>query len=109
MKYCVQITSAARQDLLDIAKAISEDCGLPQTAKQYIFELKEVIDGLSLMPQRCRIFEVNQDVGQTIRISRYKKYSIFFYINEKDYLVVVFAILYSGMDLPAALEQREKS
>lgn len=107
MKYCVQITSVARQDLIDIAQIISEECGLPQAAKSYILELKEVIDGLSLMPQRCRIYDVKQNNGQTIRISRFKKYSIFFYINEKDYLVIVFAILYSGMDLPAALEQRE--
>lgn len=109
MNYCVQITSAARQDLRLIAKAISEDCGMPQTAKQYIYELKEVIDGLSLMPQRCRIYDVSQDAGLTIRISSYKKYSIFFFVKEEDRVVIVFAILYSGMDLPAALENREKS
>lgn len=109
MNYRVQITSAARQDLRLIAKAISEDCGLPQTAKRYIYELKEVIDGLSLMPQRCRVYDVSRDAGKTIRISSYKKYSIFFFLKEEDCLVIVFAILYSGMNLPAALEKREKS
>lgn len=108
MNYRVQITSAARQDLRLIAKAISEGCGLPQTAKRYIYELKEVIDGLSLMPQRCRVYDVSQDAGETIRISSYKKYSIFFFLKE-DRLIVVFAILYSGMNLPVALEKRAKS
>ena len=42
----------------------------------------------------------------TVRISGYKKYSIFYNINERESRVVVFAVLYGAMDLPSALKKR---
>lgn len=54
MKYVVEFTAGARQDLLKIYRYIKNE-GLPETAKQFSMQIAQVCESLSENPERGSI------------------------------------------------------
>ena len=91
MKYDIIITNNAEDNLIDIAYYIAQDN--PKRAESFINEIKSFFEkNLELMP--LAFAKVRRD----IRMLPYKRYSIFYTINEKEKIVSILHIFAGGRD-----------
>jgi len=88
MEYSIVIEPEAKEDLKSIFNYI-KDNGSINVARDFLSQLKNKINGLSFMPQRCRksLYHIDENTKDLI----YKGYTISYYIlNHTVHIVAVF-------------------
>ncbi len=104
MKFTVEFTRDARQDLLEIYDKIKID-GRPQIAKKPVQDLTEMCLSLEQNPERGSVpRELSSFCGILCRQLIFKKFRIFYYIIGK--VVIVARVIYGRRDMETALQKR---
>ncbi|MBE7066728.1 MAG: type II toxin-antitoxin system RelE/ParE family toxin [Ruminococcaceae bacterium] len=108
-KYKVIVLPEAQQDMREIILYIAYELAAPQAAINLQIALNEAINSLSMMPDRIKIVDEHpwREVG--VRRICIKNYYIYFLISEKENLVQIMAVIYSGCDQKNILNYMSKT
>jgi len=98
LKYRVDISEPAEEDLRDILRYISSQLDAPITAMNMLEKIEDALAKLSEMPDRCPIVRDERLADMGYHRLEIKNYTAFFTINEKDKVVDVERILFSRRD-----------
>jgi plasmid stabilization system protein ParE len=89
LKYRVDISEPAEDDLRDIVRYISSQLDAPLTAMNMLEAIEDALSKLSDMPYRCPIVRDERLAAMGYRRLEIKNYTVFYSINEKDKVIDV--------------------
>lgn len=98
VKYRVDVSEPAENDLRDIVRYISAQLSAPMTALKMMDTIEEAITGLAVIPQKCLLVTDERLAMMGYRKWLVKNYIVFFTIDEKSKVVDVERILYTRRD-----------
>lgn len=96
-RYRVKISERASRKLRDIHDYIAHEMQMPPYAQAQVERLEDAIMKLDILPERCKVMDAQPWHDRAIRRLLADNYSIFYFINEDE--VIVIDILYSRSDL----------
>ena len=99
MKYNINITREAFNDLDDIFIYISTVLQSPDTAKQIVDEINVGLMSLSKFPERYPTVEAEPWKSKNIRKMPIKNYMIFYYVEKSEALVEIIRIFYARRNI----------
>ncbi len=102
-RYDVEITSCALADMEAIYAYIASDLQAPDSAMKQYDRIADGITSLSTFPERCRLFESEQERAKGMRQLLVDRYSVVYVVRETS--VVVLRVLYSASDLITRLRE----
>ena len=105
MEYHVKITTQAQEHLKEIRDYISHELLAPEAAKNMLMLLGSEMASLSHMPKRVKLVDEEPWRSEGVRVKAVKNYLIYFWINEPEMIVQVFAIIYARRDQINILSQ----
>lgn len=94
MKYNINITKNAEQDLREIYKYIAETLLSPQMAINQLHRIEKAIFSLDNMPTRHKVYD--DEISFDIRLLPVNNYCIFYIVNEENYVCDIVRVLYGG-------------
>jgi toxin ParE1/3/4 len=104
MKFDVEFTTGARQDLLKIYRYIKAD-GRPETAKRLLETLTEACDSLSINPERGHVPSELEGLSEMLcRQIVIKNYRIIYQIIGK--VVIIHGIIDGRRNIRETMRQR---
>jgi len=98
VKYRVNLSESAEDDLRDIIRYISSQLAAPITAIEMIETLEKALSKLSDMPHGYPLLRDERLASMGYRCVNVKNYTVFFTINAKEKAVDVERILYTRRD-----------
>ncbi len=98
MRYSVDVTEPAKQDVLDIARYISAELGVPKAAFDMVDKLGEGMQSLETNPKRHALVRDDRLAAKGYRMLPVKNYLIFYKVDEQARLVDVVRILHGRRD-----------
>ena len=107
MKYKVTYTAAAKKDLRNIFRYISEKLLSTQNAVGQTERIMTAIRSLDTMPKRNRLYEKEPWHGRGLRFFPVDNYLVFYKVDEETEMVYVVRIMYGGRDIHKLLRQTE--
>lgn len=107
MKYKVTYTAAAKKDLRNIFRYISEKLLSTQNAVGQTERIMTAIRSLDTMPKRNRLYEKEPWHGRGLRFFPVDNYLVFYKVDEETEMVYAVRIMYSGRDIHKLLRQTE--
>ncbi len=103
VKYRVDVSELAEEDLRDIVRYISSQLTASITAMKMMETIEEALSKLSEMPKGYPVVRDERLAAMGYRRLDVKNYVAFFTINEKKKIVDVELILYSRRDWASLL------
>ncbi len=103
VRYRIDISEPAENDLRDIVRYISAQLSAPITALEMLKAIEQAMAGLAEMPHRAPVVADERLAAIGYRKLIVKNYVIFFSIDEKTKVVDVERILYSRRNWRAIL------
>ena len=103
MKWTVNYTNAAEQDLRSIYDYIATTLCAFDTAKNLVRQIMEEIASLDEMPKRYAKYDKKPWKDRGLRFFSVKNYVIFYLTNEKTKTVYIIRIMYGGRDIEKQL------
>ncbi len=104
MRYTVELSERAEQDLYDIYVYIANELQTPKTAYGQLERLKACILSLEYMPERFRLYPKEPWKSRNLHIVSVDHYCVLYIVESKG-RVVVLRIMYGGRDIDAQLSQ----
>ena len=98
VKYRVDVSNPAEEDIRDIIRYISSQLSAPITAMKMLDTIEEALAKLAVMPDSYPLVRDDRLASMGYRRLEVKNYTAFFTINEKDKTVDVERILYARRD-----------
>ncbi len=98
MAYHVRITAQAQAHLAAIRDYIANELLAPDAAKNLLKLLAKEMASLSRMPLRMKLVEEEPWRSEGVRMKAVKNYLIYFWVNEPEQTVQVFAVIYARRD-----------
>ena len=98
VKYRVDVSNPAEEDIRDIIRYISSQLSAPITAMKMLDTIEEALAKLAVMPDCYPLVRDDRLASMGYRRLEVKNYTAFFTINEKDKTVDVERILYARRD-----------
>lgn len=102
MRYKVDITDEALQDMEDIYNHIAVELMSPDNAMGQYNRIADEILTLDVFPERCKIMESEPEKRKWLRKLLVDNFSVFYVIEEER--VVVTNVLYSASDIETRLK-----
>ena len=99
--YQVKITEKALDDMSAIYSYIAEALQAPDIAMKQYDRIAGEVESLSMLPERCKLFESQPERDLGLRRLQVDNYSVV-YVAEED-CVTVLRVLYSSSDIIARL------
>ena len=96
MKFKVNYSDEAKQDLKNILDYVGDILVEPVFAKRLILRLKKSADSLDYMPFRHRVFDVEPWKSQGYRIFNVDKYAILYIPDEAKNTVTIIRIMHGS-------------
>lgn len=91
----VRVTPQALEQIRDAVVYVRDELCMPQAAQRLFDDLTAAIDGLSTMPRRFRVVDVEPLLSAGVRRMNVRKYSVFYTVSDGErHVVHVFAVLY---------------
>ena len=103
MAYHVRITAQAQEHLAAIRDYIANELLAPDAAKNMLLLLGKEMSSLARMPLRVKLVDEEPWRSEGVRMKAVKYYLIFFWVNEAEQTVQVFAVIYAKRDQINAL------
>lgn len=103
MKWTVNYTNAAEQDLISIYDYIATTLCAVDTAKNLVRQIMNEIASLDEMPNRYAKYDKEPWVSRGLRFFSVKNYVIFYLPNEESKTVSIIRIMYGGRDIEKQL------
>lgn len=107
MEYHVKITAQAKEHLCKIRDYIAQELLAPDAARNTLMLLASEMAALSTMPKRVRLVEEEPWRSEGVRVKPVKNYLVYFWINESEMTVQVFAVIYARRNQISVLSQLE--
>jgi len=98
VKYRVDVSNPAEEDLRDILRYISTQLSAPITALNMVDTIESALTKLENMPESYPLVRDDRLASMGYRRLEVKNYTAFFTINEKEKIVDVERILYARRD-----------
>ena len=98
VKYRVDVSDPAEEDLRDILRYISSQLSAPITALKMVDTIESALTKLANMPESYPLVRDDRLASMGYRRLEVKNYTAFFTINEKEKIVDVERILYARRD-----------
>ncbi len=98
VKYRVDLSEPAEEDLRDIVRYISAQLFVPITAIKMMETIEDALSKLSDMPHGYPVLRDDRLASMGYRRVDIKNYTAFFTINEKEKVVDVERVLYARRD-----------
>ena len=98
MQYKLIITGPAEQDLAEIAKYISKDLSSPKAAINFIDEVDNCYENISLNPLMYPLSENERLNKKGYRKALIKNYIMLYRVEEKEKTVNIMRFIYGGRD-----------
>ena len=98
VKYRVDVSNPAEEDLRDILRYISTQLSAPITALNMVDTIESALTKLENMPESYPLVRDDRLASMGYRRLEVKNYKAFFTINEKEKIVDVERILYARRD-----------
>ena len=98
-KYLVMRSERAVYDLDDICGYISTNLGNNKAAENMYNRFRDKIKSLEYSPKRNRLIDNDYPHLAGVRVAHEGKYNIFYKIEDGHNVVLILAILYSGIDI----------
>lgn len=98
VKYRVDVSDPAENDLRDIVRYIASQLSAPVSALQMMELLEKAMTGMSDMPQRCPLVTDERLSQMGYRKLIVKNYIVFFSIDERNKVIDIERILYGRRD-----------
>lgn len=96
--YKIRLTDHAIEHMQQTTTYISNVLLSPETARNWLANMKKEIRSLSQLPRRFPLVDEEPWHSDGIRKLIANNYFVYFYIDENSYEVWVIAVVYSGMD-----------
>lgn len=97
--YRVEVLPAARRDVIDAARYMSQTLGSPQAAERFLDQFEERASSLRNMPYRRRVYVPLRALGHEFRAIDVGNYLLFYWVEEEPERVVTVArVLFAGSD-----------
>ena len=103
IRYRVDVSEPAENDLKDIVRYIAAQLSAPQTALEMLEAIENATAGLAEMPERATPISDESLAVMGYRKLIVKNYIVFFSIDEKAKVVDIERILYGRRDWQAIL------
>ena len=103
MKWTVNYTNAAEQDLRSIYDYIATTLCAVDTAKNLVRQIMEEIASLDEMPNRYAKYDKKPWKDRELRFFSVKNYVIFYLTNEETKTAYIIRIMYGGRDIEKQL------
>lgn len=103
MKFHVEYSAEARQDLRDIYQYIAYELLEPEAANLQTNRIMKAIHSLEQMPMRHMLYEEEPWRSRGLRILPVDNYIVFYLPDETDTTVSVIRIMYGGRDIDKQL------
>lgn len=103
MKFHVEYSVEARQDLRDIYQYIAYELLEPEAANLQTNRIMKAIHSLEQMPMRHMLYEEEPWRSRGLRILPVDNYIVFYLPDETDTTVSVIRIMYGGRDIDKQL------
>ena len=104
MKWCIQYSAQAKEDLQSIYEYVSGELLEPDTAVSLMRTIMEEISTLNDMPLRYRLFESEPWASKGVRIFPVGKYIVLYQPEENRLAVNIIRIMYGGRDIAKQLD-----
>ena len=96
--YSLEYLDAAKQDMVDIARYISQDLSNPIAAEKLADEMIAAADKLMDFPYKNRVYHPIRPLKREYRGQIVQNYIMFYYIDEEQKLVTVARVIYARRD-----------
>lgn len=103
MKYCVDMSVRAEQDLARAAEYIGNVLKNPIAVRRLLRSADEAIDALEEHPQRTPVVRDSFLSSMGVRMLKVQNYALFYRIDEAEKSVLILRFLYGNSDWAAAL------
>ncbi len=97
MKYSVNISKDAKEDLKGIYKYIAFELLSPDTALKQLDKIEKAILSLDNLPARHRLYD--EYISKDIRFLPVNNYVVFYIVDEKNMEVHIVRVLYGGRNM----------
>ena len=98
MKFRVDITETAKNDMIEAAEYIDYVLKNPQAADNLMEAIEKEIDSLTVFPERYAVLDDSVLSSFNVRFVRVKDYLAFYVIMEDERLVVILRFLHMRRD-----------
>ena len=102
--YRIEYLPAARQDMIEIVRYISQELQNPTAANQLAMELIEAGDGIPRFPYVNPSYMPIRPLKHEYRKLLVQNYAIFYWVDEVEQLVTVARVIYARRDYERLLE-----
>ena len=106
MKYIIQYTDEAKEDLRDIYKYISEELLVPDTAKLQFKRIIKAVRSLEQFPFRHSLYRDEPWKSKGLRFFPIDNFIIFYLPDEKKRVVDIVRIMFGGRNVVAQLNDK---
>ena len=106
MKYIIQYTDKAKEDLRDIYKYISEELLVPDTAKLQFKRIIKAVRSLEQFPFRHSLYRDEPWKSKGLRLFPIDNFIIFYLPDEKKRVVDIVRIMFGGRNVVAQLNDK---
>lgn len=96
VNYDVEVTQSAQNDLEAIIRYLEHDLLSPTTALSFLEGFEQEMSTLCYMPQKFQLVNDDYLASKGYRLTRYKKFLIFYTIAELETKVFIHRILHAS-------------
>ena len=96
-QFLVKITDKALNDMDAIYKYIAENLKASDAAMKQYMRIADGVESLNILPERCKLFEIQPERKLGMRQLLVDKYSVIYVVE--DTCVTVLRVLYSSSDI----------
>ncbi len=102
--YHVKFSLTAQTDIYNIVQYIRLALQEPETAVKLYWKIKEGISSLSQLPERCPLVDIPAMRELGVHRLLIQNYSVFYVVDQKQSIVKIARVIYSGRDIKKQLE-----
>ena len=107
MKYGIELTEQAKEDLRKIYEYIAEVLLVPGVALCQLERIENGILSLEEMPERFRLYEKEPWYSRGIHQMPVDNFIVFYIAEKVEKIVTVIRVLYGGMDIDEQFKKTE--
>ena len=104
MKYSVEISKDAKEDLFSIYRHIAHELLVKDIAHKQIQRLEKAILSLDVMPARYRVYDSSK--WSDLHMMGVNNYCVFYKINDATQEVNIVRVLYDGRNFDTIFNRR---
>ena len=104
MKYEVNVSYQAEQDLSEIFEYIAFELHAPENANSQLNRIEHAIEKLEVFPEKHRQYAKEPWKSRNLRVMSVDNYCVFYIPDKETLTVTIIRVIYGGRDIDNQLE-----